>query len=47
MVVSLEIGKFTIRQILVDTRRAVNILFCDAITQMGIPDSEIRRISYL
>lgn len=41
LVVFLEIGKYTVKQMLINTGTS-NVLFCDAIAQIGIPDSEIR-----
>lgn len=42
IVVTLEVGKCTVKQTLVNTGSVVNILFHDAVAQMGVPNSEIR-----
>lgn len=42
LIVSLDIGKCTVRQMLIDTESAANVLFRDAIPQIGIPNSDIR-----
>lgn len=43
LVLSLEIGKYTIKRMLIDTAYTGNVLFHYTIAQMGIPDYEIRR----
>lgn len=47
LVESLETGKFIVKQMLIDTGSAANVLFHDAIAQMGILDYEIYFASYL
>lgn len=42
LIISLSIEDCTVRRILVDMRSAANVLFHDAVTQMGISEDRIR-----
>lgn len=42
LVVSLEIGKCSVKRMSLNKGSATNFLFWDAVIQMGIPDSKIR-----
>lgn len=41
LVVSLKVGRYIVNRIVVDTGSVANILFWDAVAQMGIPDTNI------